>query len=202
MIFRFFLIFLCGMQLSCSALTATTKAPADWQQTLQDRQQVESWKIQGKLGIQTEDNGGSLDLFWNQHGDAYQIRMIAPMGQGAVLIKGNGQSVYVKTADGNEQYSDDAKALLASELGVDIPLDGLRNWILGLPVKNEKVELQKWDEKGQLVRLVQNNWNIEMSAYRRVAGHMLPHRFYFGRDDRPELSIRLLVRQWKLAQKK
>jgi outer membrane lipoprotein LolB len=179
----------------------TAQVPANWQETLQHRKQIVSWKIQGKLGIQTEDNGGSLDLFWNQQGDSYQIRMIAPMGQGAILIKGKGQSVYVKTADGKEQYSNDADALLASGLGVNIPLAGLRNWLRGLPVNGQPTLLQKWDDKGQLVELVQNNWNIEMSAYRSVAEHTLPHKFYFGRDDRPELSIHLLIRQWGLAQR-
>lgn len=191
-----------GLQLSCSTLIrTTTQAPADWQETLQHRKQIVSWKIQARLGIQTEDNGGSLDLFWNQQGDTYQIRMIAPMGQGVTLIRGNTRGVYVKTADGTEQYSDDADALLASSLGVDIPLAGLRDWLRGLPVKGQLASLQRWDENGQLVKLVQNNWNIEMSAYRKVAEYTLPHNFHFGRDDRPELSIRLLIRQWKLIQK-
>jgi outer membrane lipoprotein LolB len=203
LVFSFFLVLLLGMQLSCSTLTKTTiQAPVNWQETLQNKEQILSWKIQGKLGVQTEDNGGSLDLFWNQQGDDYQIRVIAPMGQGAVLIRGDSRGVYVKTADGKEQYSDDANALLASELGVSLPLAGLRDWIRGMPAKGQVVASQEWNEKGQLVKLVQNNWHIEMSAYREVAGHILPNSFHFGRDDRPELSIRLLVRQWKLTQGK
>ena len=200
--FRLVLVLVTSTLLSCSTLTkTTTQAPAHWQETLQHRKQIVAWKIQGKLGIQTEDNGGSLDLFWNQQRDVYQIRMIAPMGQGAVLIRGNAQGVYVKTADGTEQYSDDADVLLASSLGVDIPLAGLRDWLRGLPAKGQPASLQRWDDKGQLVKLVQNNWNIEMSDYRKVVEHKLPHSFHFGRDDRPELSIRLLIRQWKLTQK-
>jgi|GEM_PF-303022 len=198
--FRCLLVLLSIMQLSCSALIKeTAKAPANWQEIMQHRKQIVSWKIQGKLGIQTEDNGGSLELFWNQQADTYQIRMIAPMGQGAVFIKGSGQRVYVKTADGKEQYSNDAEALLASDLGVSIPLAGLRDWLRGLPARGQPILVQRWDDKGQLVKLVQGNWQIEMSAYRKVAGHTLPHNFYFGRDDRPELSIHLVVRHWDLT---
>ena len=197
---RFLPVLLAGVMISCSTLTLTTKAPEDWQQILQQRNQIVSWKIQGKLGIQTEDNGGSLDLFWNQKGDAYQIRMIAPMGQGAVFIRGNGKQVYVKTAEGEEQYSDDVDTFLITSLGVNIPLTGLRNWLRGMPMSGAPVEKQRWDKNGRLVRLVQNNWNIEMSEYRKVARHMLPHSFYIGRDDRPELDIRLLIRSWKLIE--
>jgi outer membrane lipoprotein LolB len=194
---RLLLVLLFGLQLSCSTLTEmTAEVPANWQKTLQHRSQVMSWKIQAKLGVQTEDNGGSFDLFWNQQGDAYQIRMIAPMGQGAILIRGDNRKVYVKTADGEEQYSNDVDAVLASRLGVNIPVAGLRDWLRGLPVKGEPVLVQKWDNRGQLAKLVQSGWNIDMSSYEKVAGYNLPHRFYFGRDDRPELGIRLLIRRW------
>ena len=39
-----------------------------------------------------------------------------------------------------------------------------------------------------------------MNRYRRVAGYELPHAFYLEREDRPDLSVRMLVREWRLAQ--
>lgn len=184
---------------SCSYLPElTTVVPENWQHTVKQRQQIESWKILGRLGVQTEENGGSLDLFWDQKDESYSIRLIAPMGQGTILIRGNPQGVHIKTADG-EQYDDDAEALLADNVGIKVPVMGLRDWLRGLPMKNKPIIKQSWDRQGQLHKLVQDNWNVEMSNYKNIAGHQLPHDFFLSRDDRPELGIRLLIRRWTVS---
>jgi outer membrane lipoprotein LolB len=194
-----FIMLLPTLLASCSYLPElTTTAPENWQETLERRHQIDSWKIQGRLGVQTEDNGGSLDLFWSQKGEDYSIRLIAPMGQGTILIKGNAQGVRIKTAEG-EQYAENADALLASSLGTKVPVTGLRDWLRGMPMKNKPVIKQSWNEQGQLYKLLQDDWNVEMSNYKRVGESLLPHDFYLSRDDRPELGIRLLIRQWALS---
>lgn len=193
------IILLPALLASCSTLPElTTTEPVNWHNTLEQRQQIESWKIQGKLGVQTEDDGGSLDLFWNQAVENYNIRLIAPMGQGTILIKGNAQGVHIKTADG-EQYAKNADALLATNLGIKMPVTGLRDWLRGLPMKDKVIKKQSWNKKGQLHKLVQDDWNVEMSNYKKVGAHQLPHDFFLGRDDRPELGIRLLIRRWTIS---
>ncbi len=172
--------------------------PMNWKDTVKHKQQIDSWKILGRLGVQTEDNGGSLDLFWDQKDESYSIRLIAPMGQGTILIKGNPQGALIKTADG-EQYEKNVEAFLASSVGIKVPVMGLRDWLRGLPMKNKPIVTQSWDQQGHLHKLVQNGWNVEMSNYKSVGEHQLPHNFFLSRDDRPELGIRLLIRQWKLS---
>ena len=51
-------------QFSCSYMSKVSRqSPENWQQTIAQRQQLSSWKLTGRLGMQTETNGGSLDLF-------------------------------------------------------------------------------------------------------------------------------------------
>jgi len=189
---------LLAAQFSCSYLPKTTsQAPEHWLQSMAQRQQLSSWKLTGRLGIQTENNGGSMDLFWNQLDDAYKIRLIAAMGQGAILIQGDAHGVMLRTSEG-ESYADNADELLASSLGVSVPLSGLHDWLRGMPATGHAIQKQLWDTQGQLRKLVQDGWNIEMSDYKKVGEHILPHAFYLGRDDQPELGIRLVIRQWTL----
>ena len=191
-----------AVQFSCSYLpVATSKSPDNWQQTVAQRQQLSSWKLIGRLGMQTETNGGSLDLFWNQKKDVYKIRLIAAMGQGTILIQGNATGVSLRTKEG-ETYAKNADELLASSLGVRVPLSGLHDWLLGVPAADKPIQKQLWDEQGRLHKLVQDGWNIEMSDYKKVGKHILPHAFYLDRDDQPELEIRLMIRQWTLSDRK
>ena len=185
-------------QFSCSYMSKVSRqSPENWQQTIAQRQQLSSWKLTGRLGMQTETNGGSLDLFWKQQNDVYKIRLIAAMGQGTILIRGDEFGVSLRSSEG-EAYAENADELLQSSLGVNVPLTGLHDWLRGVPAVDRPVQKQLWNEQGQLYKLVQDGWNIEMSAYKKVGKHILPHTFYLDRDDQPELEIRLMIRQWTL----
>lgn len=172
--------------------------PDGWNETLAQKNQIMSWKLQGRLGVQTEAQGGAMDLFWLQHDDAYNIRLIAPLGQGAILLQGDAGGVNIKTADGESRYANNPDELFATTLGVQLPVNGLRDWLRGIPMRGLPIERQDWDENGNLYKLIQDGWRIEMSKYRKVNNQMLPHAFYLERDDRPELEIRLLIRNWQL----
>ena len=40
--------------------------PAGWQQHLENNRTINAWSIQARLGIQSETEGGSFDLHWQQ----------------------------------------------------------------------------------------------------------------------------------------
>jgi outer membrane biogenesis lipoprotein LolB len=76
----------------------------------------------------------------------------------------------------------------------------LHDWLRGMPIQGEKTEKTRWNENGQLYKFEQRGWRVEMNRYSKVAGYELPHAFYLEREDRPDLSVRMLVREWRLAQ--
>jgi outer membrane lipoprotein LolB len=171
--------------------------PADWEQRLAHNKQIDSWTIKARLGIQTEYEGGSFDVYWQQLLDAFDIRLIAPLGQGAVQITGDDAGVTIQLADGRSEYSDDAEGLFASMTGLSLPVAGLHDWLRGMPIEGETIQHASWNEQGQLYKLEQSGWRLEINRYKSVAGFELPHAFYLEREDRPELSVRLLVRDWQ-----
>jgi len=182
---------------SCASISEQVlERPADWESRLQHQQQISDWTIKARLGVQTETEGGSFDVFWQQLADAYEIRLIAPMGQGAVLINGDNAGVSITLANGQTEYSQDADALFASMTGLSLPVNGLQDWLRGIPIRGEEIQNISWNEHGQLYKLEQRGWRVEMSRYKTIAGYELPHDFYLEREDRPELSVRLLVREW------
>ena len=186
---------------SCASLTEQVlQVPDDWDQRLQRYQQINDWTLRARLGVQTEHEGGSFDVLWEQIADAYDIRLIAPLGQGAVHITGDNTGVTIGLADGRTEYSDDAEALFSSMTGMSLPVNGLQDWLRGMPIQAEEIEHASWNELGQLYKLEQRGWRIEMGRYKRIADYDLPHAFYLEREDRPELSVRLLVREWQPAQ--
>jgi outer membrane lipoprotein LolB len=192
-----FIILLPVMLASCAGLQPQVEQqPADWPERLAHNSALRSWELQGRLGVQTAKEGGSFDLFWEQAPDAYKIRLLAPMGQGAMLISGDADGVSVKTADGQERFDQDADRLFAEATGIQLPLTGLKDWLRGMPMQQLATDRIRWNEQGQLYRLTQNGWKVEMNRYRDVDGYELPHKFYIEREDRPELAIRLVILHW------
>jgi len=186
---------------SCASVSEQVfESPADWERRLQNRQQLTDWAVKARLGVQTETEGGSFDVFWEQVADVYDLRLIAPMGQGAVQINGDNSGVTISLADGRTEYSHDANALFAAMTGLPLPVRGLQDWMRGMPMQGEAIQNISWNEHGQLYKLEQTGWRVEMSRYKAIADHELPHAFYLEREDRPELSVRLLVREWRLTQ--
>lgn len=173
----------------------TSQAPASWATQQSRNSSIDGWYLQGRLGVQTEKQGGSLDVFWNQQGEHYQIRLIAPMGQGAYFIQGDTRRVRLTHADGSISTSDNADELFRQSLGVRLPLASLHYWLRGLPAEGD-TRLQ-WDEQGQLNIVEQLGWRVEMTRYRPEAEFNLPHAFYLSRADQPELMVRLLLRSWQ-----
>ena len=199
---RYVLIYsLISILAACASVSEQVlEEPADWDQRLQRQQQITDWTIKARLGVQTETEGGSFDVFWQQLADDYDIRLIAPMGQGAVHIDGGNGGVTISLADGQTEYSNDADALFTSMTGLALPVNGLQDWLRGMPIQGEAIQNMRWNEQGQLYKIEQRGWRVEMNRYKRVADFELPHAFYLEREDRPELSVRLLVREWQPAQ--
>ncbi len=171
--------------------------PAGWQVLKKQRQSIKSWELRGRLGLQTEYNGGSLDFNWRQDGDDYVIRMIAPMGQGTFLISGDSQSATIRAPGGKSRFIENPDAMFKSTIGVDLPIAALRDWVRGVPASSLELDSREWDEQGMLHIIEQAGWHIEMSN--NLGENVpLPHKIYINREDQPELDIRLVLRQWMI----
>lgn len=192
-----FLVFALGLLSACGHLREQSSAtPPGWAEQAAKQRAISAWYVEGRLGVQTATQGGSLDVFWNQQGQPYQIRLIAPLGQGAFLVTGDADSASLQTINGEIRSAASADQLFADSLGVKLPLASLRSWLRGLPAAGDS-EL-RWDEQGHLYIIEQDGWRVELARYQKQDDLILPHAFYLTRRDQPELMIRLLLRSWQL----
>lgn len=169
--------------------------PVGWSVEQQKRQQIKSWEIRGRLGLQTEDNGGTMDLIWKQSVDEFSIRLMAPLGSGNYLIQGDKDFAEIRYPDGYKQIVDNVDDIFVLILEVNLPATAIKDWIRGLPAGELSVEQTSWNDQGLLNRIKQSGWNVEMTKY-TGSKILLPHAIYLSRDDDPELDIRLLLSQW------
>ncbi|RKZ60449.1 MAG: outer membrane lipoprotein LolB [Gammaproteobacteria bacterium] len=181
---------------SCATVKEQTNIePAGWAAEKQTREQIISWEIRGRLGVQTENDGGTLDIIWKQAEQDFSIRLIAPLGAGNYLVQGNGDGAEIRFPDGRIKTVDNIDHVFSSILEVNLPAGAVKDWIRGLPAKTMSIENISWNEQGLLNTVKQSGWNVEMKKYtgKKVS---LPHVIYLSRNDDAELDIRLVLRQW------
>lgn len=186
---------------ACASLPQPGDQPDNWPQIARQLEALQQWRIQGRLGVQTATRGGSLDLYWRQQGETYTIRLIAPLGQGAVSLNGDADEVVARLANG-QQFRGKPEALMQQHFDVAVPVSSLPYWLRGLPAPGSQADSISWNAQQRIHRLAQNGWQVEMQDYRPVGDYLLPHKFYLEptasalQADGGDTSVKLVIRQW------
>ena len=189
---------ICLTLVSCAMVKEKSSLqPEGWLEQQAQRQQINKWEVRGRLGVQTQNTGGSMDLIWKQSGKDYSIRLILPLGSGSYLVKGNEKYAVIRYPNGQKKSVRNIDNVFSSALGVSLPVNAIRDWIRGLPARTLPVEEMQWDDQGLLNAVQQSGWSVEMTDY---SGDvlLLPHEVYLSRIDDEDVDIRLLLKQWKI----
>ncbi|MGD8514308.1 MAG: lipoprotein insertase outer membrane protein LolB [Granulosicoccaceae bacterium] len=154
---------------------------------------LETWMLNGRISIRHGEEAWHAGLYWHQIGDIYQIRIIAPLGQGGAQLDGSSHSVVLQTGDGVYR-ADSAERLLAEQFGWQLPVEGLRYWAIGR-VAPGPVDSISHDEFGRLRELQQSGWTISYLRYQPDNSNlMLPGKVFLRRNG---LEVRFVVDSWQ-----
>ncbi len=199
---RYLLVFVFLFGLSgCEVLVISEPVPsaaidvdAAWAAHNKKLNNIEAWNIDGRISIRFEEEAWHATLLWQQIDQAYHIRLFGPFGAGAIELNGSPQSV-VLTQDGQQQYSQDPEQLLSQQVGLRVPINGLRYWAVGqqVPDKSARIELDEW---GRLAQLEQDGWKVRYRGYVKTDGYMMPSKIFL---DNKGLDVRIVIDRWKLT---
>jgi outer membrane lipoprotein LolB len=174
------------------------KKPVDtpetkWQQRAQQLENISAWRFDGRTVITQDKEGWNANIRWWQKYNAYSIKLSGPFAQGGVLLKGDGTEVVMTTADGQMLSASSPEALLKENLGLDMPVSALRDWVRGMPYDEIGVDEVKYDELGHITFLKQKNWQIEFKRYIPFQTYSMPAKVFIRNDS---LSMRLVIADW------
>ncbi|WP_126453098.1 lipoprotein insertase outer membrane protein LolB [Sulfuriflexus mobilis] len=193
-------LYLCGVLLSGCEMLPVSEAPigvggdprAAWAQHQLQLNSLEAWTLDGRISLRHEDEAWHASLRWQQIDSAYHINLFGPFGQGAVQLDGSPQGVTLQH-NGETVQSNDAEQLLRQHLGLQVPVNGLRYWAVGLAAPDSGYQ-QELDPAGRLAVLHQNGWRVRYRGYVSVQGFSLPGKVFLDHDG---LDVRLVVDQWQ-----
>lgn len=146
----------------------------------------------GRVAIKHDGERSSVGLRWVHSMDEDEILLLAPLGQTAARIHRDAQGVTLDEG-GKHYFAQDVEALTHRVLGWELPLSGLRYWVMAVPADGSEADVQR-DVSGQITELRQNGWNIRYSRYASSEADSLPLRFILRRE---QLEILVLIDEWE-----
>ena len=157
--------------------------------------ELTSWNINGRIGVKNDKQSGTVTLFWNQFLSNYELRFIAPLGQGTYILSGTSDGVVMKDPKSNIVRAETPEMLLHEGLGWDVHLDGLKYWIRGLPEPGINYSQLALDEKGRLSNMEQSGFNVSVSRYMKKNGISLPNKLSIKSDN---IQLKVVIQNWDI----
>jgi len=153
-----------------------------------------AWRIRGRVAIRQGDDGWNAGFDWQQRQGSYHIRLRGPFGQGVVELKGDSQGAWLHRHGKAPVHARSVEDLMQQQFGWQLPVQGLIDWLRGLPVASQPASFE-WDRQGRLSVLQQAGWHIDYSRYRDVSGWQLPDKLQLVHN---RLRVKLVIDEWQL----
>lgn len=185
---------------SLSACTQTQKIDASLKTQLWLEQQIavsaiHSWKIKGRIAVKNAKDSGTVSLFWNQDLNDYELRFMAPLGQGTYILVGSSKGVVMHAPEDTLIKADSAEQLLRDVLGWDVQLNGLKYWVRGLPEPDVDYTNLILDERGRLTNLEQSGFRVNVSSYIDQGEVSLPEKIKIKSDN---IQLKVAIQSWQI----
>lgn len=177
----------------CSLQPRTELPPPStisWEEHQSRLQQLNTWELNGKIGIRTREDAHSANLYWHQQEYRYEIEMSGPLGQGGAHLEGQPGQVKLDISGEPSYHATSPEQLLLDRLGWSLPVTQAYWWVRGLPAPDSPHEFLLSDNR--LAQLTQDGWVIHYLSY-SLAPQPLPQKIRMSRDG---LQITLIIREW------
>lgn len=168
-----------------------------WQERQKQLRLLTHWEIRGRTAITQEKESWHAGLNWRESNGIYRIKLMGPFSQGGVHLDGTPEQVVLTLSDGEMLAAATPEALLTNVFDLKFPVSALRDWVRGLPYDGVPYQSLELDNQGRLLRLQQQEWQIDYQRYERYGQQDMPAKLFISH---PELSVRLVVNNWKDVQ--
>ena len=154
------------------------------------------FRLRGKIAVRGAGDAFSASFDWIQTGEAFDIELWGPLGQGRVTLRGDGARLTVTDARGATTSGISAEPFMASALGWSVPISALPFWVRGRYDPGSPVAEQRRAANGTLESFQQLGWTVEVSRWGEGAVGPVPGRVVAVQRER---RIVIVCKEWLVA---
>ncbi|MCA6998946.1 lipoprotein insertase outer membrane protein LolB [Dickeya solani] len=163
---------LASVLLTACTLTQPTlpgKKPTspEWREHEQKVQNLSHYQTRGSFAYISDRKKLYARFFWQQFSpQRYRLLLTSPLGSTELELQASTDSVQITDGQGKRYVGKDAQYMVQQLTGMAIPLDNLRQWMLGLPGDAQDFAL----DEHALLRSVNyqqgdQHWSVSYQSY-------------------------------------
>lgn len=154
------------------------------------------FRLRGKIAVRGPGDAFSASFDWIQTGEAFDIELWGPLGQGRVRLRGDGRRLAVRDARGTTTSGISTEPFMASALGWSVPISALPFWVRGRYDPGSPVAERRRAADGTLASFQQLGWTVEVSRWGESALGPVPGRVVAVQRER---RIVIVCKEWLVA---
>lgn len=188
--------------LSLSLLSGCAQQPtiihkADWKLHQAQLQQLTNYHAQGIFGYISPQQRVTLAFNWQNKPNDYQL-ILTKMYKTILKLDARPGAVTLVDPDGNTHRGTNAAQLVQQLTGITLPLEQMRDWLIGLPTGADHYLLNKHNQVAFLTKKIDGHtWEMHYSSYDNTKVPSLPILMTLKQGD---LTIKIKVSTWKIEQ--
>jgi outer membrane lipoprotein LolB len=177
---------------ACSTISTTPEIAYQPTTTQNELYDLQRWAFEGRIAITGKNDAWSANINWEHSPTEDLIKLSGPLGQGGALIQLNASGVTIDQGGGDVKSSTDVENFINQQVGLAVPVNSLRYWVVGLPDKSQTVSAI---EKG----FEQVGWKNQYKTMQPVGSYVLPRNMTVTSET---VKLKLFIDQWILDDKR
>jgi outer membrane lipoprotein LolB len=176
---------------------ATSPTSPQWRTHEQAVQQLSTYQTRGSFAYLSDQKKVYARFFWQQFSpERYRLLLTNPLGSTEMDLNVQKNVVQLTDNQGKRYVSDNPEEMIRKLTGMAIPLNNLRQWMLGLPGEANDFAL---DDQYRLSKLTYQQggqtWKVDYQGYSNEVQPTLPNRLELQQG---EQRIKLKMDNWTL----
>ncbi|USD61155.1 lipoprotein localization protein LolB [Vibrio sp. SCSIO 43140] len=200
---RLFYTFTALFLIGCSTLPPEPQS-VEWQAHRQQLESLTQYTANGKLGYISPEQRQTLNFHWTYSANLTQVRLTTFLGQTVFNLTSTPNGAFIETYDDQKLSGQDANLLIYQLTGLNIPIEQLAGWLIGLPTNADTYQLNDLNTVASLSKeLNQKTWALNYTEYRAFNVEdtertlPMPTRMQLVQDD---TKLNLVVSKWTIKQ--
>ena len=181
-------------------LSNTATSNISWQQHQQQLQALTHYQAQGQLGYISPQQRFSTNLQWDNAPQKSQLQLTTFLGTSVLKLNITPNGAVLVTENGDEYQGHSAAQLVQQLTGIELPVNEMRNWLIGLPTGTKHYQLNQDQQVKWLSKNINGQeWTLQYLAYNNQLSPALPTRMLLEQGNK---KIKLMINRWTVPQVK
>ena len=134
-------------------------------------------------------------MHWVQQGQAFRLRIIAPLGRGTYEITREPDKVTLVDAENRIYSAATPEQLLRDATGWELPISSIEYWVRGILALDANPSQLSLNDEGLVTDFAVQGWRVSVLDYVGVEDLQMPRKLFMNYD---KAKVRLIISKWEI----